>query len=339
MTETISPTPTVEDSASSMSYPYRTQTAAVEGEFRQLSLEDRTDDSESVFSLWSVPVDRRVPIKAIPEILVSMYGLIKRDSVITDGGYVGEARLHYSSKVDAPFELFAVQWNGENFQPEELTPGNAHPHHLSPKIPATEPAEAQELALSDTLHSSSSDSPPDSPAASANPGKVQDDDSKTKHRSRAKSITHAVTKHLHARHFEVSPPPSGKLAVTQHNPSAYTFTKLIKLPPDTSLRSISPGEWDPNQEYSHIIINISAATGSPAKIYQASTLDGTMLYWIVGRVAGTDVLVGVSTYARFSNASLPEDAQPQSPAKDKPEVKTAIFKADGKDIKSAVFKT
>ncbi|KAK9356076.1 hypothetical protein V1523DRAFT_403014 [Lipomyces doorenjongii] len=266
---------------------------------------------------WHIPEASRVPFSEIPEILISLFGTFRRDCVSNAVPYaashteadneakydddvrqpisandhaVGEARLFYSSRVDAPFEVFAVKWSGEEILPDgtihdrELDgEGNQMSRHTSGSSGSTGSDEYEHdraMSRSTSLDSIGSEK-----------GTSNDDHSLRK-------ITKIVTKHFagdhaHKHHGPLTPRHK------QHNPSANTFRSLIKLPPQSPLRSISPDEWDPKGAYGNILVSVSAATGSPVKIYQAGGGQGRVWYWIVGRLVGHDVLVGVSTFAVF----------------------------------------
>ncbi|KAK9333223.1 hypothetical protein V1520DRAFT_184060 [Lipomyces starkeyi] len=258
---------------------------------------------------WHIPEASRVPFSEIPEILISLFGTFRRDCVsntVPDAAShteadneakydddvsqpisandhaVGEARLFYSSRVDAPFEVFAVKWSGEEIRWDGTIDNDDHDRE------------------------SDGEGDPMSRNTSGSSGSTGSDDSE--HERKAHSDDHTqrkrvspitkIAKHLPGQHAHKH---NGPLTPRhkQHNPSAKTFRSLIKLPPDSPLRSIAPEEWDPKGAYGNILVSVSAATGSPVKIYQAGGGQGRIWYWIVGRLVGHDVLVGVSTFAVF----------------------------------------
>ncbi|KAK9313346.1 hypothetical protein V1524DRAFT_448974 [Lipomyces starkeyi] len=204
---------------------------------------------------WHIPEASRVPFSEIPEILISLFGTFRRDCVNDDASQpisandhaVGEARLFYSSRVDAPFAVFAVKWSGEEIRPDGT------------------------IDIHDQDRESNGEGDPVSRNTSGSSGSTESDDSE---HDRPGSDDHTQRK-------RVSP-----ITKIQHNPSVRS---LIKLPPDSPLRSIAPEEWDPKGVYAW----------SPVKIYQAGDGQGRIWYWIVGRLVGHDVLVGVNTFAVF----------------------------------------
>ncbi|KAK9463416.1 uncharacterized protein V1516DRAFT_616807, partial [Lipomyces oligophaga] len=263
---------------------------------------------------WRLPTNKRVNVSEVPSILISLFGRLRSDShsnltkthtggfeasggihemhshrisqVFADDTGVGKPIMIYSSKIDAPFELFAVKWDGK-----EITGLNEpqHEHENWQYSPATQ----------------------ESPAMSAT-GTTEDAANKqanSQNRSRSKSITHRITKHLHRS----SHSPALKLSIdhqTQYTPSSATFRIILDLPKDMSVRSIPYQEWDPEGLYSHILVDISAATGSPIRIYEGISGDSRVWYWVVGRVIGKDVLVGACTFAihsTFAKDKLDQD--------------------------------
>ncbi|KAK9388044.1 hypothetical protein V1515DRAFT_615133 [Lipomyces mesembrius] len=274
---------------------------------------------------WHIPEASRVPFSDIPQILISLFGTFRRDCVsntvpdaashteadneakydddvsqpisANDHG-VGEARLFYSSRGDAPFEVFAVKWSGEEILPD----GNIHTHDHDRELGGEgNPMSRHTSGSSGSTGSDESEHDrPMSRSTSLDSVGSEKCTSSDDHslRKRVLPITKIVTKHLagdHAHKHNGPLTPRHK----QHNPSANTFRSLIKLPPQSPLRSISPDEWDPKGAYGNILVSVSAATGSPVKIYQAGGGQGRVWYWIVGRLVGHDVLVGVSTFAVF----------------------------------------
>ncbi|KAK9248604.1 hypothetical protein V1506DRAFT_551323 [Lipomyces tetrasporus] len=268
---------------------------------------------------WHIPESSRVPFSEIPAILISIFGRYRRDSIsdtlpdpvspsgnddeITkyddsprqlmpipvDGHAVGEPRLFFSSRVEAPFEVFAVKWSGEEIGlvVRAETGDASHESDGEGQPLARDTSASSASTVSDDFEHDNSLSRSTTPEPFA------------PERKKVSPISKIVSKHFPGHHGQKH---SGSFPPThhkQHTPSAATFRSLIKLPSDSPLRSISPDEWDPQGAYGNIIVSLSAATGNPAKIYEAAGTHGKIWYWIAARLAGHDVLVGVSTFAVF----------------------------------------
>ncbi|KAK9448885.1 uncharacterized protein V1518DRAFT_360357, partial [Limtongia smithiae] len=264
---------------------------------------------------WHVPERSRVKFNEIPDILLSFFGRYRADSILsaapgivadTDAAHpatseqgavagsttssaspnhkpftqlsagIGEPKLFYSSSIDAPFEIFAVRWNGEAVGPSGFA--------KSPSIPAQETSShpsALELPTS-AKGSAASSSPTHAPISPV-------------HRNRRESFTHIVTKHLPMPHHHPKERPEAPFHDAKV--TAKVLSALITLPHNTLLRNITPEEWDPSGAYKHILVAVAAAAGGTARIYQGNGEDGCVWYWIVAKCVGKDVVAGVSTFS------------------------------------------
>ncbi|KAK7204327.1 hypothetical protein BZA70DRAFT_290303 [Myxozyma melibiosi] len=211
-----------------------------------------------------------------------------------DATGVGKPTQYFTSRVgDAPFEIFAVRWDGverrrgEVYSDCESDDASPPSPVLSP-LPAVVPAAAPATAPAAVPTAAPTAVPAAAPAV------------ETEHHRHnpAATIAHEIKRHIPHTHGHSKPTTSTKSEerVHTHAPTAQTFAGLIKLPSNTPIRTIDADEFDPEGAYRHILVDISAATGSPAKVYQAVSGSGRVWYWVVGKVNGKDVVAGVSTF-------------------------------------------
>ncbi|KAK9361427.1 hypothetical protein V1504DRAFT_432768 [Lipomyces starkeyi] len=218
---------------------------------------------------WHIPEASRVPFSEIPEILISLFGTfrpVRYRRMIMPSARRGCFTRH------APFEVFAVKWSGEEIRPDGTIDIHDHDRESNGE---GDPVSRNTSGSSGST--GSDDSEHDRPGS--------DDHTQ---RKRVAPITKTVTKHLPAQHAHKH---NGPLTPRhkQHNPSANTFRSLIKIATRFAAALHCAGGMGSE----------GAATGSPVKIYQAGGGQGRIWYWIVGRLVGHDVLVGVSTFAVF----------------------------------------
>ncbi|KAK9382298.1 uncharacterized protein V2V93DRAFT_366949 [Kockiozyma suomiensis] len=256
---------------------------------------------------WTVPEQNRVAVEEIPDILLALFGRLRIDSVTNFRsllqGYEGSTSIEnqkialegikacgkpkqfFSSKVDAPFELFGVRWDGV----EQSVGGD------EASCESDTPSSPGEFASANSAGGETNSSP--TVSAETEP------DEQSKH-PKSFPFVHEIAKHLHTHKGSTD-----SVNPRQHNmhaPTSGTFAKLIHMPSNTPVRTIAVEEFDPEGAYRHILVDITAATGCPAKVYQAVGGGGQVWYWIVGKVIGKDVVVGVSTFAVYTLPDLDE---------------------------------
>ncbi|KAK9326444.1 hypothetical protein V1517DRAFT_311804 [Lipomyces orientalis] len=304
---------------------------------------------------WHIPESSRVPFREIPAILISIFGRYRRDSISDivpdpvspsgdddevmkyddnprqlmpipgDGHAVGEPRLFYSSRANAPFEVFAVKWSGE-----EIRPGG----RVETRDPSYEP-DGEDQPLSRDASTSSASTVSDdfehdySLSGSTTPEPFAPE------RKKVSPISKIVSKHFPGHHGHKHRGSFRPTHHTQHTPSAATFRSLIKLQSNAPLRSISPDEWDPQGAYGNIIVSVSAAAGNPAKIYEAAGATGKIWYWIAARLAGHDVLVGVSTFTVYGAYDEDDKVEPEKVERESGESKATLSETAVKEVASA----
>ncbi|KAK9478510.1 hypothetical protein V1514DRAFT_59833 [Lipomyces japonicus] len=219
-------------------------------------------------------------------------------SPISDNKSKGQPRLYYSSVVEAPFEVFGLKLARNSTDTSSASPGQ-------PFVANTEQSLYSHLPISDNPVACLSFFS----AADAKQG-GDNGDGANQESAVPTAASKSASQHEHtlARLAKLLPHPAGLHKVKKtvpprrHHitPSSQQFHASIKLPPDTGFRSISPEEWDPQNLYSYITVAVSAAAGGPTKIFQATGADGKAWYWIVAKLADSNIVVGVSTYAVFS---------------------------------------
>ncbi|KAK9457624.1 hypothetical protein V1511DRAFT_486207 [Dipodascopsis uninucleata] len=255
---------------------------------------------------WTVPDPLKVSISCVPEILVSVFGMIKpgvflRDEklLMMDSSEILEPRLFYTTLTcESPFMVFAAKWAPREHSPPltsstSLPTGHEQPTagHEQP-TGATAPQKSHSIDEGPAPHSGGKGH-----ALSHEVAAVKHSLLKASHGGLPSSMSH--------RHDSSDTDDKGD--PHPRLPTSEEFSRLLSLPKEVTLQSVNDIEWDPAGSYKHIMVDMEAATGSPIRVFKGVSSVGIDYYWVVATmsidpdqsVAPESIVVGVTTATSF----------------------------------------